>query len=120
MLKIYLAFAASLPRGRWRCASARQLSASTRNLEEKFKVPRGYGHVGELDVLRSTSHAQGPNPLEGLIKGTSDTRLSYIILSFSIQWNDQVYQYCTALFRLRNKDSLHPKRAKGATISRLL
>jgi hypothetical protein len=66
------------------------------------------------------SHAQGSNPLERLIKGTSDTHLFYIILSFSIQWNDQVYQYCTALSRLRSKDQPHPKGAEGANISRLL
>jgi len=61
------------------CSSAIDKEAG-RDLNLQSKVPRGHGHVGELRIIpRTTSHAQGSNLLEILIKGTSDTPLVYII-----------------------------------------
>jgi hypothetical protein len=59
------AFPASSPRGRWRCASARQLSTkkSGSDFDLQSKVPRGHGHVGELGIPRTSSRAQGSNSL---------------------------------------------------------
>jgi hypothetical protein len=86
MYKIYSAFPASSPRGRWRYPSARRPLVSylsTRNLEEtSTSSPKYHVAMGMSENLVLQGRLGMLKVLERLIKGTPDTPLFYHAIVF--------------------------------------